>query len=200
MESDVQNADSRLYVEFYNNPIQNEFKTTVEGRPIFEDMVFVKIQVPGDNTFNVNTPARDDHKQRFPMHWQRFQNAHGDDMQLIGTPLSHWPLLTPSAVEELKYQKFMTVEQIAGASDAQLNKLGMRAGTSAFSLRERANNFLDAAKGESEINKRADEIKQLKDDQAVKDAKHAQELAELKAQMTALMAAMEPTKIDKKAA
>ena len=36
MESDVQNADSRLYVEFYNNPIQNEFKTAAEGRPIFD--------------------------------------------------------------------------------------------------------------------------------------------------------------------
>lgn len=157
------NPDARLYVEFYINPIQNDFKTEQAGRPIFEDVTFVKIQVPGDNTFNVNTVAREDHKQRFPHHWAQFQNAHGADLQAIGTPLSQWAFLSKSVVEELKHQKYMTVEQIAGASDSQIGNLGMSAGHSPYDLRKRAIAYLASSETESEATARALEIQALKD-------------------------------------
>ena len=182
--------DARLYVEFYNNPVHNEFKSNQEGRPIFEDVIFVKIVVPGDNSFNINSPANDGHKARFPHHWARFKNAHDSESRFIGTPLSQWPLLTPSAVEELKYMKFHTVEQIAGGSDSQLNGLGMKAGYAPLALRERAKQYLEVASGEADLNSRTEEIKKLKDEQAEKDAKHEASISELKEQMATLIASM----------
>jgi hypothetical protein len=56
MDSDVENADSKLYVEFYTH----ERKPHV-GQP------FVRIMVPGDKTNILDQPVREDHKQRFPV-------------------------------------------------------------------------------------------------------------------------------------
>jgi hypothetical protein len=60
------NPDSRLAVMFYSKPIENEFQSMAQGRPIFEDRDFVKIFVPGDPTTVVDTFVREDHKARFP--------------------------------------------------------------------------------------------------------------------------------------
>jgi hypothetical protein len=189
IDSDLNNPDARLYVEFYNRPLQNEFKSNAEGRPIFEDVTFIKIVVPGDNTFDIDTVALDHHKQRFPLHWQRFLNAHGEDPKQIGTPLSQWPLLTPAIAEELKYQKYTTVESIATASDAQINRLGMSGGMSPYTLRERARRYLEMASGEADLTGREEEIKKLREDQEAKDAKHAAEMQAMQEQIQALTAA-----------
>lgn len=184
--TNASDPDARLFVKFYSKPVQNEFRTLQEGRPIFEDVTFIQIQIPGDNTFNVDVPAREDHKHRFPMHWQRFQNAHGDNNQIIGTPLAQWPLLTPAIVEELKYQKYVTVEQIATASDQQINNLGMSGGMSPYALRDRAKKFLEVARGEAELNHYEEQLRKIREEQEQKDAQHAQEMAEMKAQIQAL--------------
>ena len=165
LDSDISNPDSRLYVEFYSKPVQNEFKTQVEGRPIFEDMDFVKIHVPGDNTTVIDTYARDDHKARFPLHWAHFQNTHGEN-KTSGTPLSAWAILAASQVEELRALKFFTVESVATASDAQLQRIGMIAGMAPSAFRDRAKRYLDASKDEGFANQVAEKAKQLEEENA----------------------------------
>ena len=98
--------------------------------------------------------------------------------------------MTLSAVAELKYMKFFTVEQIAGASDSNLMGMGMKAGIAPLVLRDRAKQFLEVARGESDINSRAKEIQELKDTQAEKDATHEASINELKEQMAALIASI----------
>lgn len=165
LDSDIQNPDSRLNVEFYSKPVQHAFKTQLEGRPIFEDVIFVKISVPGDQTTVIDTPARDDHKARFPMHWQFYQNTHGENLE-AGTPLRAWPILTAAQAEELRALKFLTVESIATASDAQLQRIGMIAGMAPTSLRERAQRYLNAAKDEGFANQQAEAAKKLQEENA----------------------------------
>jgi hypothetical protein len=131
----------------------------------------VKIFVPGDPTTVVDTFVREDHKVRFPLHWAHYQNKHGGDPKEIGTPLSHWPRLQPSQVEELRALKFYTVEAVAGASDAQLQRIGMVAGMSPYAFRDAAVRFLALAKDDSkaaEVEARAkaleEENKKLRED------------------------------------
>lgn len=160
LDSDIPNPDSRLYVEFYSRPVQNMFLSQQEGRPIFEDCDFVKIFVPGDSTTVIDTPANDTHKARFPLHWQHYQNKH-EGSQQTGTQLSAWPVLTAAQVEELRAIKFYTVESIATASDAQLQRIGMIAGMSPYAFRERAQRFLKAAADDGYLNQQADAVKRL---------------------------------------
>lgn len=166
LDSDVSNADSHLHVEFY-----------VHDREPHKGHPFVKITVPGDKTNVIDQPVKESHKERFPRHWLYFQ-MQNDDAPAVGMPLSEWYAERPEEISdmqvaELQILKFKTVEQIAMASDANLQRIGM----GGIGLRERARAFL-AVKNHSE---NASEL-----------AKTRTELDELKRQMSLLMEARKP--------
>lgn len=154
----ARNPDSALHVRFYSRPIQNNFRTLKEGHPIFEDVIYVEIHTPGNQLNTVDTPVLDHHKARFPMQWAHYQNTHGDNDRVVGTPVNQWPLLTAGQAETLKGLKFFTVEQIAFAGDDAVSRIGMHAGMAPMTLRDRAKRFLEAAAGDAAINKQAAEM------------------------------------------
>ena len=182
IDSDEKGADARLAVRFYTKPVQNEFETNRQARPIFADCDYVEIFVPGDNLSILNQPVREDHKTRFPLQWAHYQNKHGGDTKEIGTPLSQWSLLSPAQVEELRALKFYTVENIANASDSSLQRINMIAGMSPFSFRDRAARFLKSASEESLANLDNERIKALE-----------AENAEMKSKLDSILANMQTT-------
>lgn len=143
------NPDARLACRFYSRPVKMAFDSQAAGRPIFKDVDYVQIFVPGDSTSVLDTPAREDHKKRFPIQWAHYQNKHGGDAREVGTPLAQWPRITPAQAEELRALKFYTVESIAHASDQNLQHIGMIAGMSPYALRDHAIRFLNVAAGDS---------------------------------------------------
>lgn len=181
------NPDSRLAVLFYTDAVQNEFESQKEGRPIFHDVDMVKIMVPGDTTTSVIAFVREDHKARFPLQWAHFQNKHGGDPKEIGTPLSQWARLTRSQVEELRALKFFTVESIATASDAQLQRVGMIAGMAPYAFREHAGRFLKVAQGDSVAQAAEEKNKALEEENAKVKAEMQAKLDALTEQVQALM-------------
>lgn len=162
LDSDINNADAQLHVEFYIKEAgANEGKT------------YVRIMAPGDKTNIFDQPARDDHKERFPRQWLYFQMQQSEGAaQEIGTPLSQWHKDTPEDINrdqiaELAILKFVTVEQLALASDGQLQRVGM----GGIGLRERARQYLNRKN-------RADASAELNETK--------RQLAELQMQMAAL--------------
>lgn len=121
----ARNPDDLLYVVFYKRPVHNEFESNRQNRPIFEDRDYIKIMKPGDQNSVIDTIATEGDKKRFYRQWERYQASHKEDDQLIGTPVRDWPAVTRAQAEELKAVGFHSVEQIAGCSDLQLQKLGM---------------------------------------------------------------------------
>lgn len=140
--SGATNPDSMLHVEFYMYTEKDNFQSEKEGRPIFFDVPYVRIMTPGNQNNIIDTIAREEHKIRFPLQWAKFQNSHDPKDQIIGTPVDEWPAIGRAQAEELKGVKFYTVEQIAGASDAQIQRLGMNGQV----LKQKAQAFLGAAK------------------------------------------------------
>jgi hypothetical protein len=186
--SDLNNPDSRLNVKFYQRAIENQFKSALEGRPIMEMRDFIIIEVPGDNLTVIDTFAVDEHKKRFPIQWARYDNEKTDG-DVEGTLLHDWPVLNAAVAAELKHFRFYTVEQIAEASDAQLNTLGMAAGMSPLALRDKAKAFLSTAKGSALVQQQADELRKRDD-----------ELLAIKAQLAELTKTMnQPKPTPKKA-
>lgn len=185
----ARNPDSALHVRFYSRPVQNHFKTRKEGTPIFEDIIYVEIHTPGNQLNVIDVPAREDHKRRFPMQWAHFQNTHGKDATVVGTPLSQWPLLTAGTAETIKGLGFHTVQQVAFASDEQIQKIGMYAGMSPLVFRDRAKRFLEAAHGEASANKHAEEMEAMK-----------KQIAELTALLHSRPPAQEPVVDEERAA
>lgn len=154
LDSDVGNGDQHLHVEFY----------TYEKDP-YKDRPFVRIIVPGDKTNVIDQPVREDHKARFPRQWLHFQMK-SDTGLVIGTSLPDWNKDQPEEftdyqMAELQILKFQTVEQVATASDSQLQRVGM-GGTG---LRERARAYLlskNQTESSSELAKTRTELDELK--------------------------------------
>jgi len=156
LDSDALNADAHLFVEFYE----------YEADP-YKGRAFVRIMTPGDKTNVIETFANDDHKMRFPRQWLAYQMKGSDETaMLIGVPLSRWRQENPGDLSEiqqaeLQILKFQTVEQVATATDAQLQRIGM----GAPGLRERARAYLTGknnAEAESKISAQQAEIDELK--------------------------------------
>jgi len=142
-------GDESLYVQFYMSYEQNYEKSEQEGRPIYDDVPFVRIFVPGDRTNVIDRQVRMSNPRigffggddaRFPKQWAQFKE--GQEQRSAGTPLAEWPVISRGQAEELKFFGFDTVEQIAGASDQVLTKhMGLQ------DLKNRAKAYLEIAKG-----------------------------------------------------
>ena len=159
---------SALAVKFYRRPVDMEFESQIQGRPIVKMMDYVKIEIPGNMLSVIDTIANQDHKDRFPIEWQRFCNeqTEGGQPEYVGTALTDWTLLNAAQAAELKHYKFYTVEQIAEASDHHISQVGMLAGMAPHAMRDKARAFLALAKQSAETMHRVDEMAQIRQEKA----------------------------------
>jgi hypothetical protein len=141
-------GDNKLYVVFFMQAVKNGGKSELEGRPIFDDVPHVTIHIPGDKNNVVTEPVSEEHKQRFAPQWEKFQKQMSQSPE--GTPLEQWPLLTTGQVHELKAVNVMTVEQLAGMSDAHVTRF-----MGGYELRRKAMTFLKVSKDSAEAQRLA---------------------------------------------
>lgn len=126
-------------------------QTEIQGRNIYRDVEIVSVQWPGQSERVV--PVSDQHRQMYALEYNAWKA--NQEIPDTGTPLTHWPLVTPAQVKELQEIGFKTVEQLSEASGtAQKKLLGMH------HLVDDAKNWLDAA--ESDQSKTAALQKQVK--------------------------------------
>lgn len=170
----AQNPDAgaeKLFVRFGLHPRRDETKSLEEGRPIFEDVEYIEIMVPGDKSNTIHRPVSAGDKQRFARQYQAWK-AGADQDAVTGTPLAAWPAVTAAQVRELAHFNCRTVEQLAVMSDGNLQNVGP-----ILALRQKARDFIEAAKGTAPLQKLRAELE-----------KRDTELATLKAQVADLIA------------
>lgn len=151
------------FARFYMKPCKNEFRSQAENRPIFEEMEYVEITLPGDRRSIVDRRVKPDDLREWPAQYKAFK----ENLEQLGEgmPLGEWAPMTRSQVEEYKFFKVHTVEQMAAISDGALMDLPM--GTR--ELRDHAQRFLAQAAGgkptealAAEVAKRDDTIEELR--------------------------------------
>lgn len=116
-------GDDQMLCIFYKRAVHNAIKSAQEGRPIYEDLDYVRIQAPGETTQVVDRPTQQTDKQRWPAQWQAY--AAGKDQVAEGTPLGLLFPRHPSAVAMLQAIGIMTVEHLANASATAIGAIGM---------------------------------------------------------------------------
>lgn len=141
-----QDADAKAMAEFYRTPKQDAEATAREGRPIFKMVEYVRISVPGDKNNLVDRQVRDDDRRRFAPQYHAFLADKPQDAA-AGTLLSAWGGLGPERVAEYLFMRVQTVEQLAGISDGNLQKLGPGANDE----RKRAQEYLDSTKSRAPL-------------------------------------------------
>lgn len=170
-------ADKRLLVLFYREPIKNETKSVEAGRPIFDEIDLVKIITPGSRDSFIGD-ATEEYQRRFPGQWARYKA--GKDQDVSGTPLNQLPFLSIGQVAEFNAMGCKTIEQLVGMPDSLSQKfMGHHA------IKQRAQAYLDAANNrapmlvlQAELEKRDGQIAELQ-------AQMAQMLANQTAEKTA---------------
>jgi len=137
-------ADNKLYIEFSRKPRLHPGKSREEGRAVFEEVDYIKIYVPGDKSSVVERPVTEQDAFRFHDRYNKWKSGQAE--AVIGTPLSSLPTMSPSKVEEYKYFKIVTVEQLAEANDSLGQKF-----MSFQADKQRAKNFLEVARNNAPI-------------------------------------------------
>lgn len=164
--------DEQLLVKFFTKQKEDKTASLKEGRPIFKDVEYIDIKVPGNRSGGACRVANFQDKQRFPRHYAAFQQR--KEMPVEGTPLGEWPLMSRSQVEELAFHNVKTVEQLVAMSDGlSAQFMGMN------SLRTKAKMWLEQTEDTARIN----EIESLKEANLEKDEK----ILTLESQMLNLM-------------
>ena len=135
---------------FSVQPVQNNFKSSQEGHPVFEDKEFVQIITPGLSKSVASEEVTDEHKQRWPQRYAAFKA--GQEPPTEGTPLAEWPSISQSLALTLKAQHVRTVEDLASLHDNLLGALG----TGGRELRSRAKAWLESAHSSAPLERALD--------------------------------------------
>lgn len=148
----AQNPDAMVHVEFYEHEAVDKWKSDETGIKSFKPKCpFVRIAVPGNQTLTLERPASPEDAKRWPRQWLHFQMQTGmiaNAENVPGWNLTEWKELDQETVRQLNFLRFYTVEQLAGANDAQIQGIGM----GGEGLRQKAKRALAEKHGE-EVNK-----------------------------------------------
>jgi len=196
--------DNKLVAIFYVNPVHNKTKSTKEGRPIFDDVPYIKILTPGSkDSFHTEIPRlvvdwevkvdkasgqeqripiygdideENIYIKRFPKQWDAFKKNMSTET-MSGTPIKEVSWLTASQKAEFQALHVNTVEQLAGMADSMAQKfMGFQ------QLKTRARAFLEASGKAAAGEKLADELQ--KRDELI--AEQGEALKAMRAELDAL--------------
>jgi hypothetical protein len=112
-------------VRFYQDKNQLGFASEQAGHPVFEDIDFIEIMIPGDMTNIIVRPATERDKANYATLYNQYKQ--GLEPSAEGTPVEAWARLTRAQAANYKALNFQTVEQIASMNDNVLTKVGMGA-------------------------------------------------------------------------
>jgi len=169
-------ADNKLYIEFFRKPVMQPGKSREAGRAVYEEVDYVRIHVPGDKSSVIERPLSQQDVFRFQDRYNKWKA--GQEEAVTGTPLSALPGMNASKVEEYKFFKIITVEQLADANDNLGGKF-----MSFQQDKQRAKAFMEVAANNAPIEKMNAELQK-------RDA----EIENLRTMVEALQASAKPAK------
>lgn len=141
--------------EFYLKSVHFENESEKEGRPVFRDVEYVRITIPGNRKSIVERKVREEDKRRWPREYLAWKQS--GTMSSDGMPLEKWTLVSPAEVDTLKHFRIRTVEELSQLSDSQTQEVGM--GT--LRLRQLAQEWLAQSRGNAGVSQLAAKNQEL---------------------------------------
>jgi hypothetical protein len=151
----MQQGDEKLIVRFYLMEHLNEERTKAEGINKYDNWEMVEIIIPGCRD-NCIRRASDQDKQRFRRQYEAFLATKSDGE--VGTPLSHFPFISPAERKELEYFNIYTGENLINIQDVYLDRISLDVRTMALKVKA----FMDVAKDTAASVKYAEENEALR--------------------------------------
>jgi hypothetical protein len=187
-------TDDGSALRIWRDAAINNFLTEREGRPIYDEVVYVEVISPGSGNstpiFEAIRYLAPEAKQKEPLYRVKypdfkkyiedFDASEKHDASLSGTPLSQWSEMNRSMVASLKAQKIFTVDALANLPDGKLNVIGPDGRT----WREKAKAYLESSKSDAYATALAADLEKARQDNADLQA----QLKEMADRVTALEA------------
>jgi hypothetical protein len=128
------------------------FKSEKSGTEVFEDVIYVRISVRGNDKTEVNRPAREEDFRRFPFAYQQFKAGLGNTGR--GTALSVIGM-DASQVRTFHAKNVFTIEDLALVNDNNLQNLG----AGAREWRHKAKAYVDGRAPKAANTEQVDELR-----------------------------------------
>lgn len=179
IQRNLYEGDSRLAVTFHTKAVLHPIKSTEAGRPVYDEVDYIRIQIPGISMTYLDAPvSENNYMQRFGDKYRKWKET--KTQEASGTPLSSWPFTMTkiSLVAELAGMGITSVEALANLHDGALQAI-----MGGQTLRTKAQEWIESTSGnDAVVSKMAAENEQLKAQMAV-----------LQSQMKQLLVKSEPT-------
>lgn len=146
-----------------------DLKVAGAGRPIYDALDYIEIR-SGDKTDIKDRPVSKHDMVRFGARYRAWKATKTN--VVVGTPLTQWPGVTKSMVEELANRGIASVEQLSETPDEVLSRVGPIMG-----LKQRARDYLEASKGLAPLTQMRAENADLRNQVAALQAQMATVLA-----------------------
>jgi len=155
-------GDEKLAIRFFTKATQDGEESVKAGRPIFKEVDYIQIVVPGDRTSTIVRPASPQDIERFEKQYDHWKKTQQEEMQM-GTPLEAWGIMSVAQIEEYRYFGIRTIDQMAELRDDVCQKI-----MGATPLKQKAIAFMQMVKDEApmrhvqaELDKRDEQIATL---------------------------------------
>lgn len=194
------------YVTFEVIAEEDRAATIEAGHYVAKDVVYAFVTPQGskdrvprqvDEWFaNLRESVQQD---RFPLEWLRhFEGQYkawkeGREAPVNGAPITNWPAVSPAQVKALQNLHIRSVEDLAGANEETLGRIGM----GARALKQRAIEWLAAAKDTGKMAEELAALRQQNADLQITNESLATRLSELAAKVEALTGAQTPSQARK---
>lgn len=155
-------GDKGMLAMFYTKAKHNPAKSTEAGRPVYDDVVYVRIHPPGERLNIVDRPATSSDSQRWPQQWAQFQQNR--EQIPDGTPIDLLYPEHPSIGALMRSHGVHTVEQCAELSGPAIDSIGMgaqRYSNDAQKYLQAANKGVKASQLRHELDERDSRIRTL---------------------------------------
>jgi hypothetical protein len=140
--------------------INNNYKSDLEKRPIFEERIYLKKLVPGDSTLVVDRPMRETDMEEYPIEWARFEQK--KEQKSDGTPIEAWSVISDTQKAEFRALNIFTIDQFAKLPDSAGNKImgfnELRAKAQAFIGAAQDSQMMDKIRAETDEKLKAQEV------------------------------------------
>jgi len=77
--------ESHVFVSIYTDAVELKAESEKAGRPIFKDIPFIRITIPGDTNNIIERKLTEQDKHKYPRAWAEYER--GETQGFTGTPL-----------------------------------------------------------------------------------------------------------------
>jgi hypothetical protein len=178
VENRLKSWGGEIEEEYEDNGLLRTRRVKVKGagRPIFDEVEYIEIVIPGDKSTVVHRAVQDKDRKQFAQQYAAWKA--GNQEAASGTPIKMVPWLNTAQVRELEYFGCKTLEQLADLSDANYKNIG-----AVLELRQKARDAIAQAGKGAPIAAMREELKK-------RDA----QIEALQAQVSQLVAMKDPNR------